>query len=357
MSKLAVHIEHYKAGAVGAIDRHNKRLGDSHSNELIDPARSGDNMAILRPDRDLYEVVREVADHASGRVTKNSVLVTEWVVYPPEELQDPATADPHKLKEWSEDTVDWMRSKGLNPVSATLHRDETTNHLHVDTVPLTADGRLSRKELYTRDKLREYHTELAEHLQSRGWDIQRGESTKGKQVKSKNVREYKKEQEAKLRELEQQVKDLTAERDTLQAELDSVKKVTTNIRVIEEEHAPIKTSWGGRKVTYKAEDAQYLKDAAVYSCIAESEKLDYQRYYENEKNRHEITKGALTRERDKTAKLKDENAEVKQENELMADFIKSNGAWERFKAWRLQRLQERAEEKAKKQSKTRSYTR
>lgn len=271
MSKLALHVQHYKAGAVGAIDRHNKRLGDSHSNELIVPERSGDNIAILRPDGDLYKVAREVADNAAGRVTKNSVLVSEWVIYPPEELRDPATAGAEDLQAWGEDVVTWMKDRGLNPKSATIHRDETTNHIHVDTIPLTSDGRLSRKELYTRENLTRYHTELAQYLQERGWNVERGESTEDRQVRSLNVREFKKQQEAarleavRLRE--------EAERETRELEgkiadyLEPAQKIE-NVDQIRQ-RAKVKKPFlgiGENEVTAKESDFDKLTEQAKYGA-------------------------------------------------------------------------------------------
>lgn len=223
MSKLAMHVEHYKRGSIGAIDQHNLRTGETHGNEDIDPERSEENIQLLTPEGgSLYAEVKAAADQAKGRVTANSVLVTEWIVYPPENLQNPYTADRDNLKAWGEDVLAWMKEKDLHPKAATIHLDETTAHMHIDTMPFTKDGRLSRKEIYTRKALSEYHTELAEYLAKKGWDIQRGDvRKKGEKGKSKTVREYKAWAEEEKARLE---KELSAAKANAQEQIEAANK-------------------------------------------------------------------------------------------------------------------------------------
>ena len=83
-----------------------------------------------------------------------------------------------KLRQYYGDALDWMREQGYQVKLAAIHLDETTVHAHIDTVPLTQDGRLSRKEVYTRAALNGIHTDLAAHLAARGWDIQRAKAPK-----------------------------------------------------------------------------------------------------------------------------------------------------------------------------------
>ncbi|MBT2158000.1 plasmid recombination protein [Clostridioides difficile] len=43
-----------------------------------------------------------------------------------------------------------------NIVSATVHFDETTPHMHFNFVPITSDGKLSARDLITRIELKKY---------------------------------------------------------------------------------------------------------------------------------------------------------------------------------------------------------
>lgn len=208
MSKLAVHIQHFKRGAVGGVATHNwykRKEKDVHSNQDIDPSRSKENVQLVVPETDLYQDVKALVDGSTGRVTSASIWLSEWIVYPPEDLQDPLTADKEKVVEYFADVREWMQQQGYTIPMAVIHMDESTVHCHFDTVPLTDEGKLSRKEIYTRARLSSIHTELAEHLAAKGWNIQRGDSTEGKQVKAKTVAEYKKDAEKAKAEILEQI--------------------------------------------------------------------------------------------------------------------------------------------------------
>lgn len=222
MSKLAVHIQHFKKGSVGGVATHNwykRGEKDVHSNQDIDPARSKENVQLIVPETDLYQDVKALVDGSTGRVTAASIWLSEWIVYPPEDLQDPLTADKEKVVEYFADVREWMQQQGYTIPMAVIHMDESTVHCHFDTVPLTAEGKLSRKEIYTRSRLSSIHTDLAEHLAAKGWDIQRGDSTEGKQVKAKTVTEYKKAVEKEKAALLEQIQEAKADLQEAQEDL------------------------------------------------------------------------------------------------------------------------------------------
>lgn len=226
MSKLAVHIAHYKKGAVGSLASHSwykRDEEDSHSNQDIDTSRSKDNIALVLPEQGLYREVKSLVEQSTGRVTSASVWVSEWIVYPPEQLQDPLTADKEELQRYFGDVLAWMNERFKVPM-AVVHLDETTAHMHVDTVPITKDGRLSRKDVYTRAALNNIHTELADYLAERGWDIQRGESTKGKQVRSQTVPEYKRQAEEQKLQLVGEIEEMKETKSMLQNEIEQAEE-------------------------------------------------------------------------------------------------------------------------------------
>lgn len=276
MSKLAIHIQHFKRGAVGSIAGHNfyKRGDkDEHSNMDIDPERSCENVALVAPEGSFYQEVKGMVEGATGRVTKASVWVSEWIIYPPENLQDPLTADKSEVMRYFEDVNDWMISKGYTVPLAVVHFDETTVHGHFDTVPLTADGRLSRKDVYSRQALLDIHTELAAFLQDKGWDIQRGDSTAAKQIRAVSVPEYKKQAEAQKQELLKEIDVLQSELDTSKAEKEALKadievlKATLTpeqIEALEHEKGLFKT------VKMPFRDYQNLKNTAAKMEEAET---------------------------------------------------------------------------------------
>ncbi len=61
-----------------------------------------------------------------------------------------------------------------NVISAMVHMDEKTPHMHFLHVPVTSNRRLSAKIIYTRENLKKLQTELPKHLQNCGFTLQRG---------------------------------------------------------------------------------------------------------------------------------------------------------------------------------------
>ena len=83
-----------------------------------------------------------------------------------------------------------------NVVSAMVHMDEKTPHMHFFHVPVTQDGRLNANKIYTRQSLRKLQSELPAYLQSRGFAIERGvEQTPGSAKKHLDTREFKQQKE------------------------------------------------------------------------------------------------------------------------------------------------------------------
>ena len=74
-----------------------------------------------------------------------------------------------------------------NIISAVVHMDETTPHMHLNLVPIV-DRRLCAKELFTPKTLRELQSDFWEKV-GKKWNLERGKP--GSQAKHKSVAEYK----------------------------------------------------------------------------------------------------------------------------------------------------------------------
>lgn len=74
-----------------------------------------------------------------------------------------------------------------NIIRFTLHADEITPHLHVVTVPLTTDGRLSAKEIVgNRQKLQKLQDVYADYMSE--FDLERG--VKGSKANQKSIKRF-----------------------------------------------------------------------------------------------------------------------------------------------------------------------
>ena len=91
MAKFSFHCQCYKAGQLGGIDKHNRRLNKNYiSNPDIDTERSGQNRIYIAPKQSLYKDCKEQIEKrvvaSGGRITKASNWICEAVFSYPEEL-------------------------------------------------------------------------------------------------------------------------------------------------------------------------------------------------------------------------------------------------------------------------------
>lgn len=75
---------------------------------------------------------------------------------------------------WVQDNLDFVQQHfgKKNVVGFMLHQDEITPHIHVLVVPITADGRLSCRDVFSPATLRQLQTDYAEAMAKHG--LQRG---------------------------------------------------------------------------------------------------------------------------------------------------------------------------------------
>lgn len=156
------HIEKYQGSAIGKLCGHYNRWADfpGHGVERdnIDPSRTPENYN-LGPERDITDVgfiQRRIGELDLRRAPrKDAVRMIDTVVTLPGSYR----GDTREFFEAVKDTLDGIFG-AENCVSAWVHMDERTPHMHYASVPVTVDGRLSAKSLLTRTFMRKFHDRL-----------------------------------------------------------------------------------------------------------------------------------------------------------------------------------------------------
>ena len=221
MSFLVLHMDKFKKEAVRGIQSHNERERQSHTNPDIDYERSGHNYDLHEhasgnyaeaiqnriDDLLLVKAVRKDAVHMCGLIVSSDSAFFEEL-------------SPEKTRRFFEESKTFLTDfvGKENVISAMVHLDEKTPHMHFLHVPVTEDGRLNANKIYTRESLKKLQTELPVYLQSRGFDVQRGvEQVPGAAKKHLDTREFKQQQEA-LHSLEKEAESVSAELERRQRE-------------------------------------------------------------------------------------------------------------------------------------------
>lgn len=158
------HIEKYTAAATGHMLAHYDRTHSS-STSLIDESRTALNHNLAGIDQPLPQL-----DFLHKRLGEIKVMkradvnvMCDWIVTAPKELSS------EELPLFFNETYKFLNARygKENVISAYVHMDETTPHIHYAFVPVVIDKKkvipkLSAKERITRKDLKTFHTDLSD---------------------------------------------------------------------------------------------------------------------------------------------------------------------------------------------------
>ena len=168
----------YKGPEIGHIESHNERTKEKYaSNPDVDTSRSHLNFHLVFPERKYRAEAEKQIAEAGCRTRSNSVRVVEVLVTAsPEFFKGKKKAE---IKAYFQEALDFIQQH-QNPrtiISAVVHMDEKTPHMHLCFVPLTEDKRLSAKEIVgNKKKLTWWQDEFWKHMVGKYPDLERGES-------------------------------------------------------------------------------------------------------------------------------------------------------------------------------------
>ncbi|WP_163598240.1 MobV family relaxase, partial [Moraxella catarrhalis] len=205
MSKLVCNFDKYKGVQLYGMDIHIQRKTDNHSNKDIDLSRKHLNYELVAEHQNEHYYTRaknriEQGYTGKRKIRKDGVWTGNVIISSDQEFFKKLT--PEQEREFFKTAYDFYCEKygKENVISAMVHKDETTPHLHLLIVPLTKDGRLCAKELFDREALRSFHDIIAKRLQQRGFNIERGErNAKVKRIETDEYKRLKKDNQVTVK--------------------------------------------------------------------------------------------------------------------------------------------------------------
>ena len=168
----------YKGPEISHIESHNERTKEKYaSNPDIDTSRSHLNFHLVSPERKYRAEAEKQIAAAGCRTRSDSVRVVEALVTAsPEFFKGKKKAEIKTYFTVALDFIQKHQSKDTI-ISAVVHMDEKTPHMHLCFVPLTEDKRLSAKEIVgNKKKLTWWQDEFWKHMVGKYPDLERGES-------------------------------------------------------------------------------------------------------------------------------------------------------------------------------------
>lgn len=200
-----------KGGAAKAIAAHNERTKEAYaSNPDIDRSRTVQNYHLIAPRWSYGQEIRHRISMAGCRVRKDSVKFVDTLVTVSPEF---ARVHEAEMPEYFNRAFGFLKERigEENIISAVVHMDEKTPHLHLCFVPLTKDNRLSAKEILGNKKtMIQWQDDFYAYMAERWPELERGTPAVETKRKHLTPQWYKKvtAMDAKLERLETALNDI-----------------------------------------------------------------------------------------------------------------------------------------------------
>lgn len=188
--------EKRKRTDLGGIQRENTRTATEYNNKVA-PGMDIFNVVLKESDNWLQDINNEIKA-AGAKPRSNSVLALDTLYTASSEFFQGKTNEEND--KFFRDCLRFHESHFGHIISAVVHYDETTPHLHIISVPLTQDGRLSARDVIgNKARMSKTQDEFFEQV-GRGYGLERGIHMDGQEKKT-----HISAQEHELREIRRQI--------------------------------------------------------------------------------------------------------------------------------------------------------
>lgn len=194
------HLQKFAKNNLGVLLRHYDRsVGLNNGNENIDHSKSNLNYNLAKDDQPLKQLdfIHKRLSQVKVQNRKDVNVMCSWVVTIPKPFYKNIYDE--NTQTFFQETYNFLSERygKDNVISAYVHLDEITPHMHFAFIPVTEDKRkggykVSAKEVITRMDLRSFHKDLSNKMiDVFGYDI--GIINKATEIGNKKVVELKRE--------------------------------------------------------------------------------------------------------------------------------------------------------------------
>ena len=175
ISYLVCHMEKYHKTDIAPVENENERDETYQAvNPQIDFTRTGGNYHIVKRQRGYTQFINDKIEALDlpTKVRKDAVLMCSFVVGSDREFFGRLSRQ--EQQQFFVDCTRFFAEKygEENIISAVVHMDEITPHLHLNLIPI-ANGRLCAKQLFDRKELQNLQSDFHSAV-GKKWNLQRG---------------------------------------------------------------------------------------------------------------------------------------------------------------------------------------
>lgn len=188
--------EKRKKSDLGGIQKENTRTATEYNNK-VSPGMDIFNVVLKESSNWLQDINSEI-QAAGAKPRSNSVLALDTIYTASPEFFQGKTNQQND--DFFKDCLQFHQERFGHIISAVVHYDETTPHLHIISVPLTKDGRLSARDVIgNKAKMSKTQDQFFEQV-GRSYGLARGIHMDGQEKK-----QHISAQEHELREIKQKI--------------------------------------------------------------------------------------------------------------------------------------------------------
>lgn len=188
--------EKRKKTDLGGIQKENLRTATEYNNKVA-PGMDVFNVVLKESDNWLQDINNEIKT-AGAKTRANSVLALDTLYTASSEFFQGKTNEEND--KFFKDCLQFHENHFGHIISAVIHYDETTPHLHIISVPLTPDNRLSARDVIgNKAKMSKAQDEFFEQV-GKSYGLERGIHMDGQEK-----RQHISAQEHELREIRQKI--------------------------------------------------------------------------------------------------------------------------------------------------------
>lgn len=337
------HVAKYTRAEAGHLCKHHERAKDENGkyirfgNQDIDFSRTEENYN-LAPDRDggSMEFIRRRCSEVKCLNRQDVNVMCSWIVTAPQSV----AGNPEMEIPFFEKTYDFLKNRygEENVVSAFVHMDEITPHMHFAFVPVVGDKKtqklkVSAKERVNRADLQTFHTDLEKYL-ARYFGLEVGILNGATKDGSRSIEELKRKSAVdRLSEVELQTFKMKMEADRkAKKTARQIQQMTSDLQAAQKQLAVYKAAFDtfseidsmgrettfGNRVTFTIQEATRLKDQAKAYWSTKSDAAKYkddadrlrQRYSHLEQLDRETVPQLRQQLRELTEELKESNRKL-----------------------------------------------
>lgn len=188
--------EKRKKSDLSGIQKENTRTATEYNNRVA-PGMDIFNVTLKESNNWLQDINNEIKA-AGAKTRSNSVLALDTIYTASPKFFQGKTNQQND--DFFKDCLQFHQEHFGHIISAVIHYDETTPHLHVISVPLTKDGRLSARDVIgNKAKMTKTQDQFFEQV-GKGYGLERGIHMDGQEKK-----QHISAQEHELREIKQEI--------------------------------------------------------------------------------------------------------------------------------------------------------